>query len=325
MKHPLVSVGMPVYNGEKLIRRALDSILKQNYPLIEIIISENNSADTTYTICTEYKKRSKDIDIRILRQNTTIPVLDNFMAVLEPAKGKYFMWAAADDSWSSSFVSKLVEKLESNTRYAVAQTAIMKVSESNYKNIGYVNFKGKNNPEKCSMLQLTKRIVSPLKYNFYIYGLFRRELLIEAFRYAPRIPSSDRWFLLQFPLAGFKFGYIDEPLYIRTIADKPLYERYPEEELGEQNKHIKSKLFWFGAIPIVKKMLTESSLISDNQKKNIYIVLLQLFLAKAKSPNISSSLRLIATRLLPNTFIQYVRKKRRKYVNLKMEKFKEER
>ena len=48
---PLVTVGVPVYNGEKGIRRALDMLLKQDYPNFEIMISDNASTDETSDIC----------------------------------------------------------------------------------------------------------------------------------------------------------------------------------------------------------------------------------------------------------------------------------
>lgn len=51
---PLVSVGMPVYNGAKTLRRAMDSILGQDYSNFEFIISDNASTDETPEICREY-------------------------------------------------------------------------------------------------------------------------------------------------------------------------------------------------------------------------------------------------------------------------------
>jgi glycosyltransferase involved in cell wall biosynthesis len=51
---PLVSIGMPVYNGEKYIMRALDSLLAQDYEKFEIIISDNASTDQTPKNIKEY-------------------------------------------------------------------------------------------------------------------------------------------------------------------------------------------------------------------------------------------------------------------------------
>lgn len=275
MDQPLVSVGMPVYNGEKSICRALDSLLKQDYPNVEIIVSDNASDDATQVICSKYKTGNKNISV--IRQDRNIGILDNFKAVLSKAKGKYFMWAAADDSWHESFISQLATKLESDDHVAVAQSATMQISEADSRIIGYIRFDGKKNLENCSHLQLTKKIVSPLKYNYYIYGIFRRELLVEAYKYSPSIPSSDRWFLLQFPLAGYKFAYVDEPFYIRSIAEKPLYQRYENEAYACRVEAQEKKWFWFGSIPVVKKMLEESTMTNRVSNVKIVIVLLQIF------------------------------------------------
>ena len=48
---PLVSVGVPVWNREKLIRDAIESVLAQDYPNLEVIISDNDSSDGTGAIC----------------------------------------------------------------------------------------------------------------------------------------------------------------------------------------------------------------------------------------------------------------------------------
>jgi len=63
---PKVTIGLPVYNGEKFIRKNLDSLLSQSYPYFELIISDNASTDSTSSICKEYEK--KDKRIRYIRQ-----------------------------------------------------------------------------------------------------------------------------------------------------------------------------------------------------------------------------------------------------------------
>ena len=281
MTNPLVSIGMPVYNGERWLQRALDSLLLQDYDNFEIIISENGSTDDSYKICCGYAAEYENI--RLIRQQNTIPLIDNFSEVLGRASGKYFMWAAVDDNWDAAFVSNLTEKLESNESFAVAQAGVINLLESDLTNqISSVRFIGKNNPEFCFSLQLTEKIVSPFKYNLFIYGLFRTGLLQQAFRYVPNVPSSDRWFLLQFPLAGYRFGYVDKPLYIRTIRELPLYLRYQEDSYAKQIKSVDKKWFDFSGLPAVKKMLNSSSMLNNCGNTIKTIVLLQLFYGRIK-------------------------------------------
>jgi len=55
-RHPLVSVGVPVFNGESGLSRCLDGLLRQDYPHLEIIISDNASTDATPSICERYAR-----------------------------------------------------------------------------------------------------------------------------------------------------------------------------------------------------------------------------------------------------------------------------
>lgn len=107
---PLVSIGVPVFNGEKGLAAALDSLLAQDYPNLEIIISDNGSTDNTPGICGEYVL--KDQRVKYFRAEENLGVVWNFNRVFALSSGKYFMWAAHDDRRERFFVSACVEKME---------------------------------------------------------------------------------------------------------------------------------------------------------------------------------------------------------------------
>lgn len=99
---PRVSIGMPVFNGEKYIRDALDSLLNQTFSDFELIISDNASTDRTEEICCEYA--SRDSRISYFRQTENNGAITNFQFVLDQASGEFFMWAAYDDLWSQNYL-----------------------------------------------------------------------------------------------------------------------------------------------------------------------------------------------------------------------------
>jgi glycosyltransferase involved in cell wall biosynthesis len=99
---PLVSIGMPVYNGEPHIRQALDSLLAQEYENFELIISDNASTDRTQEICLEYVARDKRI--RYYRNQMNMGAVWNFNRVFELLLGEYFMWASHDDYWHPRYL-----------------------------------------------------------------------------------------------------------------------------------------------------------------------------------------------------------------------------
>jgi len=85
---PLVSVLLPVYNGEAYLRAAIESVLAQDYPNFEFIIVDNASTDSTPAIIAEY---ANDLRVRVVRNKKTLPRLENFM--------KAFSQAAAESKW----------------------------------------------------------------------------------------------------------------------------------------------------------------------------------------------------------------------------------
>ena len=110
MTKPKLSVGLPVYNGERYLRQALDSLVSQDFDDFELIISDNASTDGTAEICRDYASRDKRI--RYLRVEENRGVTWNFRRVLEVAEGKYFKWAAHDDECYPTMLRRCVEVMD---------------------------------------------------------------------------------------------------------------------------------------------------------------------------------------------------------------------
>jgi glycosyltransferase involved in cell wall biosynthesis len=107
---PLVSIGMPVYNGERFLRQALESILVQDYENFELIISDNASTDGTGNICQMYAEM--DTRIRYVRNESNLGASPNHKRVFEMARGDYFKWAAHDDECLPTFLSRCMSVFE---------------------------------------------------------------------------------------------------------------------------------------------------------------------------------------------------------------------
>lgn len=84
----LVSVLLPVYNGEATLREAIESVLEQDYEPFELVIVDNASTDGTANIIAEYRN---DRRMRVVRNDYTLPRLDNFV--------KVFDLASSESSW----------------------------------------------------------------------------------------------------------------------------------------------------------------------------------------------------------------------------------
>ena len=163
---------MPVYNGERFIRKAIESLLAQTIAEFELIISDNASTDGTEAICRDYAKR--DARIRYVRQSVNQGAVANFKFVLEQSAGLYFMWAAADDYWSSNWLEVLLGDFVSGT--ALAFGHVVSVDESDNL-IERFKYRGFSNIAFVSWVQYFLREEFYYKAN-YIYGLYKRQGLL---------------------------------------------------------------------------------------------------------------------------------------------------
>jgi glycosyltransferase involved in cell wall biosynthesis len=109
-ERPRVTIGIPVYNGEKYLEETLRSIQAQTFRDFELVISDNASADRTQDICRAYA--ADDPRIRYFRNPSNIGLAKNFGRVVELATARYFKLANADDISAPTLVEKCVEVLD---------------------------------------------------------------------------------------------------------------------------------------------------------------------------------------------------------------------
>ena len=167
----LVFIGMPVYNGEKYIKNSLDSLVNQAFSDWELLISDNASEDNTAAICKRYC--DKDKRIKYFLQKTNMGALFNFRYLLENSESKYFMWAAADDEWDSSFIDACLKGLESSEDIGLAFTNIVNIDAFGRINRKYPSFKKFINDDPYALI--SNYILDPecLGKANLIYGIYK--------------------------------------------------------------------------------------------------------------------------------------------------------
>lgn len=105
MSPPLVSAIIPVYNGERYIADAIDSVFRQVHRPIEVIVVDDGSTDGTLAAVAAYGDA-----VRVISQkNSGQAVARN--AGLSAAKGKYIAFLDADDVWSDDHLAELLPPL----------------------------------------------------------------------------------------------------------------------------------------------------------------------------------------------------------------------
>ena len=236
-KHPLVSIGMPVYNEEAYIMRALDSLLGQTYKNFELIISDNASTDRTQEICLEYTARDKRV--RYYRNEMNMGAIWNSNRVFELSTGEYFMLAGAHDLWSNNYVRSCLETLGNDSSVVVAYPRTIWIDENNNE----LNIKsGFTDTRGCGVLS---RFILTLWTNQHaIYGVIRSDALKKT-HLNRQIVGSDAVLLGELSLLG-EFAHVPGAVWYRRknredeTADQAL-ERY-RRMLFSSEKYAKAKL-----------------------------------------------------------------------------------
>ncbi|RLB34962.1 MAG: hypothetical protein DRH12_17015, partial [Deltaproteobacteria bacterium] len=217
MTNKLVSIGLPVYNGEKFLRRAILSLLTQDYENIELVISDNASTDATPKICQEF---ARDPRVHYFRQKRDIGMGANFQFVLDKARGEYFMWACHDDEWSHNLISSLVAKLESDPSLVLAFPKNRFVSES-----GQFEIDCSRLPQLTEKLPILQRLHNILWFEEghqkgnAAFGLIRTNVAKRIGVPIVNIPAygnfgGDQLFLFALAFHGF-FAYVPEATFTK--------------------------------------------------------------------------------------------------------------
>jgi glycosyltransferase involved in cell wall biosynthesis len=208
---PQVSISIPVYNGERYLKRTLDSILCQTYPDFELIISDNCSTDNTQRICEEYTARDKRI--KYYRNVTNLGIAPNYNRAFELSTGKYFKWADYDDMLGPEFISKCVEILDQHPDVACCYPRTTFIDETD-KFIGNFN-PPKNSSSPSAHIRFRSLILDPDHIVSQASGLMRADLVRKTILHGS-YPCSDEVFLAHLSLLG-EFYEVPDRLFFYRI------------------------------------------------------------------------------------------------------------
>ncbi len=222
---PLVSIGMPIFNGLKKkydfntdIHKSLGCILNQSYKNLEIIISDNCSTDETANVINEISK--KDKRVKFYRQTKPLGAGENFSFVLSKAKGKYFKWNCHDDFISNNFIEKNLNFLEKNKNFVFSSSpTCYDFDYPNKKNVLSFDLK---KPIYNRIKEFHKHRSICLSM---IYGLIRRENLINTTDFTKDFLGIDWIVILELLFQG-NFKSIDEGLVVIGSAGRSTDENH---------------------------------------------------------------------------------------------------
>jgi glycosyltransferase involved in cell wall biosynthesis len=219
---PTVSIGLPVRNGERYLRAAIDDFLAQTFGDWELIVSDNASTDSTEEIARDFAAR--DDRIRYQRNEIDIGALPNANWTIALASGQYFALAAYDDRHAPDFLERLVAALDGDAGAILAYGRCQRIDEHDrplaYDDLrrSWVDASGRAYPGDVGLerpladesVARYRAVLASGSVDAPVHGLFRLGELRRAGGHV--VYGSDRLLVARAALAG-RFVFVDAPLF----------------------------------------------------------------------------------------------------------------
>lgn len=205
---PLVSICLPVRNGEEFLAETAKSVLAQDHERLELVISDNASEDGTEEICRGLARSDRRVHYH--RQPRDIGLLNNFTEVRRLAKGEFFKWIGDDDWLAPAYLSRCLAAFTEDPQLVLVTTQQRYVSADGMSRTLPYHQTELRSPQPdvrfAEMLRLLNEshlLLDPL------YGLMR----LGVARRVPRrnMLREDETFAAAMALAG-PFGHVSEIL-----------------------------------------------------------------------------------------------------------------
>lgn len=185
---PLISVIIPVYNGENFIAKCLDSVLVQSFKNIEVIITNDGSTDGSLAILNNFSKRDRRI-VLIDKPNGGVSSARNI--ALDNAKGKYIFFIDVDDAINNNCLEALYKTIiTSDNTIVMAHTYVHYEGKSVLDDFGY-----SQNQINMGHIEFISKLLSG-KINAFVWGKLFPSFLFNDIRFCEDLSHGEDLFFL---------------------------------------------------------------------------------------------------------------------------------
>lgn len=215
--NPLVSIGLPVRNGEPHVGDAIRSVLDQSYDRLELVIGDNASVDGTEDACRQLARI--DPRVRYQRHPHDVGPVANFNAVLHRAEGTYFRWIGHDDWLTSPYVARCVEVLADDPALVLVTTQQAHVgADGTVETAAFDAARMRSDEPAERFAEMLRLLTESHLLLDPLYGMMRRDLVARLPR--PVMLFEDQVLAARLALAG-PFAHVPEVLSVRGFTPFP--------------------------------------------------------------------------------------------------------
>lgn len=217
---PLVTVGLPVHDGENFLQEAIGSILSQDQDGVELVISDNASSDATEEICRQAAADHPDV-IRYARSDVNRGAAWNYNEVVRLASGRFFKWAAHDDVIAPAFLRRCIDVLQDDATVSLCYTRAVSIDAQGGTVEAHPSFRYADGLDPVGRARAVLASRTPC---FEVFGVMRLAQLRQTGLIGP-YASSDRTLLFELALLG-RFHEVPAPLFLHRQHAQRSVRRY---------------------------------------------------------------------------------------------------
>ena len=199
-KTPRLSIGLPVYNGQRFIRATLDALLAQTFSDFELVICDNCSTDNTEQICRDYARR--DPRVRYFRNERNLGPAPNYNRCFAHARGELFKWSAADDTIAPDFLAKCVAELDRDPSLAGCYTRTTEIDADGTRLYDHETVLDLDSPSVLVRLRSYTFVNHRHHAAPELWAVWRADVLRRWTPLKGSFPSADRLVILRAALHG---------------------------------------------------------------------------------------------------------------------------
>ena len=226
---PKVSIIMPIYNAEKYLCEAIESVLKQTYTDFELFLINDMSTDNSKQICIEYAKRDRRIVLLENNSETHGPGPTRNIG-LDYATGEYIYFMDADDWIDDRLLQCAVHRMQETEADIVGFGIVYEVHDG--QNTSKYCWSGKRILLKDEIKRDFSYFWKASSFSLWIY-LFRRET-VKSIKFENMISGEDISYVLDAFCNAEKIAYISKVLYHYRYVEGSTSRRWNKETIEQR-------------------------------------------------------------------------------------------